>query len=168
MDDEWHDIPDFPGYQITRQGCVRNTAQRQGVRRGQDLKHHIDEHGYRWVHLVAGGRQYRARLHRLLLRTFVGPPATKQTHTRHLDGNPANNELSNLAWGTPKENAADTISHGRWPRTYRGRFSEAEVQEIRATYRSGANMSQFCRDKGWPYPGVYQAAIRKSYRHIKP
>jgi hypothetical protein len=32
---------------------------------------------------------------------------------RHLDGNPANNRLENLAWGTDKENGQDRIRHGR-------------------------------------------------------
>jgi hypothetical protein len=31
---------------------------------------------------------------------------------RHLDGNPINNRLENLRWGTHKENKADAIKHG--------------------------------------------------------
>lgn len=166
MSDEWHDIPGYPGYQITRSGRVRNTSHRQGVRRGQDLKHHIDPLGYRCLHFVVDGRQRKLRLHRLLLLTFVGPPAAGQTHTRHLDGDPANNDLSNLAWGTPKENAADVDVHGRRARTYSRQFTDEEVREIRAAYALGRNMTQFCRERGWPYSATYLAARRHSYQHV--
>jgi hypothetical protein len=34
--------------------------------------------------------------------------------TRHMDGNPGNNALGNLAFGTASENAHDRVRHGTW------------------------------------------------------
>jgi hypothetical protein len=47
------------------------------------------------------------------LLAFVGAPGPGQTVTRHLNGDPADNRLANLAWGTPRENGRDTVRHGR-------------------------------------------------------
>jgi len=51
-------------------------------------------------------------IHRLVLETFIGK-RPKGMVCRHLDGNSCNNKLSNLKWGTQKENIADAFKHGR-------------------------------------------------------
>jgi hypothetical protein len=69
---------------------------------------HVD--GYRLVGLSRPGRRITKTVHRLILTTFCGEcPAGMEC--RHLDGNPANNHLINLAWGTKKENGADKVKH---------------------------------------------------------
>lgn len=52
------------------------------------------------------------RVHRLVLLAFVGPPATNSAEVCHIDGNPANNQLANLRWGSSSENKADQVRHG--------------------------------------------------------
>jgi hypothetical protein len=50
-------------------------------------------------------------VHVLVLETFVGPcPTGKQAC--HWDGNPANNRLGNLRWGTLSDNTLDRLRHG--------------------------------------------------------
>jgi hypothetical protein len=49
-------------------------------------------------------------VHVLVLNAFVGP-CPLGMETRHLNGKPYDNRLSNLCWGTPVENAADAIRH---------------------------------------------------------
>lgn len=53
------------------------------------------------------------RLGNLVLRAFVGepPPGTECCHDP--DWNPTNNKLTNLRWGTHKENMEDRKRHGR-------------------------------------------------------
>lgn len=58
-----------------------------------------------------GGSSLRA-VHRLVLEAFIGT-RPKEMVCRHLDGNSLNNDLSNLKWGTKKENAQDCVKHGR-------------------------------------------------------
>lgn len=53
----------------------------------------------------------------------------------HLDGDPSNNALANLEWGTAAENAADRVRHGTAPRgaeAGRARLSESDVRSIRS------------------------------------
>ncbi|WP_221625413.1 HNH endonuclease [Homoserinimonas aerilata] len=50
-------------------------------------------------------------VHRLVAFAFIGAPTGPVV--RHLDGNPDNNAVTNLAFGTVAENNRDTIRHGR-------------------------------------------------------
>jgi hypothetical protein len=63
--------------------------------------------GRRYVNLKGKGR----RIHRLVLQAFVGPcPAGQECC--HGDGDPSNNVLSNLRWGTRSDNRRDSVGHG--------------------------------------------------------
>lgn len=66
---------------------------------------------YLEVGMSIKGRSRNYYIHQLVLEAFVGP-CPPGMECRHLDGDPSNNKLSNLAWGTPQENANDRISHG--------------------------------------------------------
>ena len=66
--------------------------------------------GYKGVNLWRNGKGYTKFVHRLVLETYVGPCPDGQ-ECRHLDGNPANSNLGNLAWGTRSENQRDSIRH---------------------------------------------------------
>jgi hypothetical protein len=109
-------IPFAPGYFITPCGRVfslrrgRTRATTRGLVR--EMKRYLCN-GYLRLGLSAGGVQIQVGVHRLLLLTFVGSPDDASMEGRHLDGNPTNNDLSNLCWGTSAENAADRARHGR-------------------------------------------------------
>lgn len=66
---------------------------------------------YLSISLFKDGKEYRKYVHTLVLENFAGsrPPGLQ---CRHLDGNPNNNCVLNLCWGTPKENQRDRILHG--------------------------------------------------------
>lgn len=70
----------------------------------------------------------------LVLEAFVGPrPAG--LYACHDDDIGTNNRLSNLYWGTPRENSQDKIARGRQPRGSSipwAKLTEADVAAIRA------------------------------------
>lgn len=78
----------------------------------------IDRGGYKGVTLSANDIPTIRKIHRLVLEAFVGPCPDGML-TRHLNGNPSDNRLSNLKWGTPVENAGDSIRHGTNDKTRR-------------------------------------------------
>jgi HNH endonuclease len=86
----------------THNGFIR----RDGIWR--PLKPQTNKRGYQSIKF---GRWKRFRLHSLVLECFVGPRPPGM-ECRHLDGNPSNNALENLAWGTRSENRADQVRHG--------------------------------------------------------
>src|SRR3990172_3451877 len=66
---------------------------------------------YPQVTICHGGKKSKVYVHHLMLETFIGA-CPLGMETRHLDGNPVNNRINNLCWGTHQENVADSIKHG--------------------------------------------------------
>jgi len=54
-----------------------------------------------------GKNQY---IHRLMAETFL--PGPQKEHVNHIDGNKQNNNITNLEWNTPKENAQHAVRTG--------------------------------------------------------
>lgn len=75
------------------------------------MKQRVHEAGYLLVAVKVDGKQRRFRVHRLVLEAFVGPcPDGKECC--HRDGDPTNNSLGNLYWGTHGQNMNDQVRHG--------------------------------------------------------
>ncbi|HEU4342424.1 MAG TPA: HNH endonuclease [Candidatus Binatia bacterium] len=128
---ELRKIPGIPGYYINRHGQVFTVRL---------LKPFRDKQGYARVN---SGRLRKA-VHWLLAKVFLPPPRTDQKEVRHLDGNPQNNSLDNLAWGTRAENAADMARHGtvKGSNNPRAMLSESEVIEICKLLDNGCKQNE--------------------------
>ena len=82
-------------------------------------------------------------VHQLVLLTFVGPPPDGE-EVRHLDGDPTNNALSNLQYGTRTENILDVYRQGKAWRT----LDLADVGYIRFALHCGFSGSSLAREFG--------------------
>jgi hypothetical protein len=120
MIERWLPVPGYEGlYEVSDAGSVRSVprvvlrsviipVKRAGkLLKGTPRQHHGDLK----VYLCKNGRPTTCLVHRLVLLAFVGP-CPPGYECLHDDGNPANNVLSNLHWGTPLENAQDMLRHG--------------------------------------------------------
>lgn len=88
---------------------------------------------------VKFGRSTARFLHAVILETFVGP-CPDGMMGRHLDGNPANNRLDNLRWGTAEENYDDRRGHGTHNdgmRNGRAKLTNDQVRTIKASSERG-------------------------------
>lgn len=102
-DIQWKPIQDWPMYEVSTSGQVRSVKTKKVMapwesrRRGgvTDLR----------VTLSSGGKKKGLRIHRLMAKAFL-PNPENLPEVDHIDGNPHNNNLSNLEWVTTKENAA--------------------------------------------------------------
>jgi len=115
--EEWRPVPGYEGkYDISSLGRVRSYYAAVGrpnrgravVSSPQDFLNPVVAHNGYW-RVTLANRLPRA-VHRLMMHAFVGPIPDGRI-VRHLDGNPANNVLSNLCYGTPSENARDRNRH---------------------------------------------------------
>lgn len=105
-------------------------------------------------------------VHRLVILAWVGEPLPGQ-ECRHLDGNPLNNQLGNLAWGTRAENAADREAHGRTFRPTRMwpvKLTFEKAQAMRALAAEGVSQAQLARDFGVSETNVRHVLNNRSWR----
>ena len=107
--------------------------------------------GWGWLCVVMYGpkpRQYPSvqldgkyyKIHRLLGEYFIPNPHGHPC-VLHGDDDPLNYTLSNLRWGTPKDNMDDQFKNNRRPlNTYTFMWEGEEV--------TTSHLSQWCRDRG--------------------
>ena len=112
--EEWRMIEEFPLYDVSSLGRVRRArGQANGVSLGRVLRTFTNGREYLVVGLADGkGNYFQRNVHRLVGEAFFGPLPEGMV-TRHLDGDPTNNNVNNLKYGTQAENNRDTVDHGR-------------------------------------------------------
>ena len=149
MTQEERVIADYPLYTVTTDGRVHSYRNyKGGPKRLLARTWHKTKSGagYAFVGLFVEGKSKRCAVHRLVAKAFLDPPHDPEaTIVRHLDGNSRNNSLSNLAWGTAKDNAADKRRHNR--NLERGRhpmakLNEEKVAAARAAHKAGYSYKQ--------------------------
>ena len=153
-------IKRFPFYTISEKGNIFS-ASRLGTRGGK-LNPQKDKGGYLYVRLYNGiGTWSNRPIHQLVLETFIGP-CPKGMVCRHLDGNPQNNSLDNLRWGTLSENNLDTVRHGNHGGGNH-KLSRKIVSTIRELHRRATPVTQARLAE---YFGVKQPAISNIIRRL--
>ena len=106
-------IKHTPGYEITRDGRVFSTEHNWRGYGRREITQDLNASGYPSVRISVNGKRKRYAVHVLVAENHLPPRPTESHEVRHLDGNKLNSNVSNLAWGTPKENAEDRDAHGR-------------------------------------------------------
>lgn len=119
MRERWLPVVGWEGlYEVSNFGQIRSLDRppRDGRRgfRGRVLKPDSKKHGHRYVVLGDRDRVEKMYVHRAVLIAFDRPPAPGE-EVRHWDGNPSNNERSNLLWGTKSDQRADDVRNGVHP-----------------------------------------------------
>ncbi len=120
-----------------------------------------DPKGYLNVRLKINGRFRHRPVHALILEAFVGL-RPEGMECRHLNGNPGDNRLVNLQWGTYQENREDMKLHGRTCRhktlLNKGATLNTEtVILLRERARAGETMMDISRDLSLNYRTVMRA-----------
>lgn len=114
----WKDIPGYEGlYQVSNLGRVKSldrTIKQKDAHGGHCLFHYkerllkiaIATDGYGRVSLANDGRSHS--VHRLVAQTFIPNPENKPM-VNHINGNRADNNVSNLEWCTNQENQIHAV-----------------------------------------------------------
>ena len=97
MSEQWFQINEFPNYEITKSGKIRNKKTKKNKKISNGKR------GYPVVSLTKNKKMNLRTMHILLARQFIPNPNNKP-EVNHIDGNKNNYSLSNLEWVTSKEN----------------------------------------------------------------
>lgn len=107
--ERWLAVPDYQGlYEVSDQGRIRSLTRHPGVanpRPPRILRLHSNSDGYLSFSASRPDRKTRRlTVHTVVMTAFAGPPPAAlldcgEVVIRHLDRDPGNNRLDNLAWG---------------------------------------------------------------------
>lgn len=110
--EEWRSIPGWEGvYEVSNLGRVYRVKEAGFTRSGRILRTCVVDGGYFHVCLSRNAKPWKVSVQHLVMRAFVGPRPAGLV-IRHLDGDPTNNRVENLRYGTYSENAYDKRRHG--------------------------------------------------------
>ena len=109
-------------------------------------------------------------VHRLVCEAFHGAPPKGRNHVAHWDGVRDNNNVENLRWASPKENAEDRMRHGTAPigeQGPNGKLTDAIVLEIRRRYQPGyGQLARLAREFGVTRTQILHIVKRRQWTHI--
>lgn len=101
---EWKILKENNDYEINIDGYVRN-------RKTKKIKNFwITTIGYKTVSLGSRKNQKTYYIHRLIANNFIDNP-NNYNEVNHIDGNKANNDVSNLEWCTHKHNMREAFAN---------------------------------------------------------
>lgn len=157
-------ISDYPDYLICEDGDIYSI--RSGIFMKVSKRNHK---GYDRVHIRDKfNNRHSIDVHQLVLMAFVGPKPEGYV-CRHLDGNPHNNNLENLCWGTQKENSQDAIKHGTAVCLRHGEKASAskltlnDVRNIRKLRSEGLKLREIAEKYSITTTQVRDISIYKSW-----
>lgn len=106
-------------------------------------------------------------IHVLVLEAFVGL-RPKGAHSRHFpDRDPTNNALTNLSWGTRKENEADKAIHGTRINGERQHLSKLTVEDVKAIRRRATeNQYVLAREFNVSQVTIWSVLRRRTWKHV--
>ena len=110
LDEQWAPVDEDPDYWVSTHGRVWSAKSMGFVKpKRLDRRGHVGI----CVHRKGGQKALYRYLHRLMAECFLQKPDGCNI-VRHLDDDPKNNCIDNLAWGTQKDNMHDCIENGNF------------------------------------------------------
>lgn len=129
----------------------------------------INRGGYLRVSLVPS-KSVKKNLwvHQIVAKAFL-PNPEKKPYVNHKDFNTAHNDVSNLEWVTPLENARHAKQgghqpHGEW--CGKSKLNESEVLQIRKERKEGLTYYALAEKFGMDHTTIAQIVKRKTWRHL--
>ena len=141
----WEKIEDLPGYSVSNKGRVRKDSTGQIMvlnKNGGYCRITISKH-----------------VHRLVANAFLEKPEDEsKCWVDHIDGNRSNNDVSNLRWVTPSENA---LAFG-----YKSRIQNRK-RPVKATHLDGRTILFESRQAAAEYFKCSDSEILYNHRYTK-
>ena len=178
MTENWLPVVGYEGlYEVSDQGRVRSLTRCVAMSAGSIFEKKTikgilltpgdDTHGYKHVVLCRDRIRKTSKIHQLVMFAFVGPNPSRLL-VLHQDGNPANNILSNLRYGTHQDNMDDKVRHGSQARHFgeTNPQSKLTVADV-VTIRNGSETQRIVAQKyGINQSVVSEIRSGKAWAHV--
>lgn len=103
---EWKEVKGYSDYEVSSEGDIRNKETKQLI------TPHKNKNGYYSLKLYREHKPYTRMVHRLVAATFMGE---SDLEVNHIDGNKANNRVSNLEYVSRSDNIKHAYAMGLIP-----------------------------------------------------
>jgi hypothetical protein len=140
----YREVPDFDGYEVTRDGRMRSIwaaagtgvkGERKRQKEWKYLNPGINCNGYLIVSMRRNdGKRMKVLLHRIVLMTFKGPCPHGMIGC-HRDDDKENNNIENLYYGTYVQNNRDAVRNGKRPIGENNANSKLTDNDIRIMFK---------------------------------
>lgn len=158
----WKRDKDFPDYWVSNFGNVWSYVSNDFIHGSPTGRcGHID------MLLHYNGKRYHKYLHQMVAEAFI-PNPNNYPIVRHLDDDPTNNYVDNLAWGTQLDNVRDCIKNKRF-RYFDDDDRELAMQKRRmpitsVNLRNGQKRSYISQQEAARQLGFSQSSISSVIR----
>jgi hypothetical protein len=154
--DKWINIPDFPNYEASNNGGIRNKTTRKLLNPWDD--------GRGYLQVDVNGQTIR--VHKLIASAFYDCTVNGLV-VNHIDGNKKNNFIGNLEWCTQADNMRHAHRTGLIPHNGQGGLPRKMVKIVETgiiyeSLQSCASDINGCRS----HIGDCLRGIRKSHRNF--
>lgn len=150
--EEWLPVKDFPDYEISNKGRVKSNKRATP----RILKQQLSPQGRLKVELSSP--KTTKYVHVLVAETFIGERPDGLL-CLHKDGDPTNNAVDNLYWGTYADNACDAVNQGTHVSCRRRKLSAEQIERI----RSGESPTLLAREFRVDRSTIYQVINKETY-----
>lgn len=167
----WKAVVGYEGiYEISDLGNMRSVPRIdiKGVPRGgHQMKFRLEKAGYYSVSCYLNGVHKRKKVHVLVAEAFIGPRPSSDLVCRHLNDIKTDNVLTNLAWGTHKQNKADSRVNGtmmKGEKSHLAKLTVEKVREIRTRSAAGEKGADLGREFGVNKETIYAIVKRRAWK----
>lgn len=177
MQEIWKAIPGYECfYEVSNIGRVRSldrmTPAKNGALNvftaGKLISQCNGTLGRKQVRLARHGKVKNFRVHQLVMLAFIGP-CPDGMECCHNDGNPQNNNLSNIRYDTRLSNAKDRIIHKTvlcGSKNKKAKLTEETALEILEKFKNGKKGSALAIEYGVTHTLISLLCKRKIWKHL--
>lgn len=150
---------------------IKRTPTTTFLSKEKQLKPYKNCWGYMLVDMRKDGKRYLKCVHRIVAETFIPNPENKP-QVNHIDGNKANNSVSNLEWCTCSENQYHGFKIGLKPKGTLhpfSKFTEKDILYIKNNYskdKKGFGIRSLAKQFNVCDSTIRQIITGKTYKDI--
>lgn len=165
LSDIWKPVVGYEGNYEVNEYCQIRTMFRRDKRILKPATR--PDWGHKYVSITMNGIRKKKYIHIAGLEAFVSPRPIGMEGL-HNDGNTENNHISNLRWGTHKENMQDSLKHGTFKFASNAILSERDVIEIKELCKNVKLTNRMIGDKyGVDLTTISKIRNGKNWSHLK-